>query len=129
MKKQFVLLLLLAVVGIYGNAQILVTLNLPDPCMSLGIIQNEKVKNTVDFTLSPNPTNGEFCLKITSNEMLGKVLIEVVGIQGRLKYSEQIYSNNNSCIKKFNLKSLTSGVYILSLFGENFNKQQKLIIK
>lgn len=69
-----------------------------------------------DFTVSPNPTNGEINMYmngITENSSLG---IEVHNILGELVQQEQIENTGKTIFKDFSLNNtLENGAYIISL--------------
>jgi hypothetical protein len=64
-----------------------------------------------NFTLSPNPNNGEF--EISSDYQLNK--IQISNISGQLLYNENTSSKNH----KVNLKSLDPGIYFVRIFSKN----------
>lgn len=128
MRKTFILSLLLTIFSIYGYSQIAVTLDLPDPCASVGIVDDLKVEKEVDFTLSPNPSQGIFSLKIKSSETIGSVSVEMMSIQGKLVLSEKIYCNSTTCVKEYNFSHLQKGVYVIYLSGKNLKASKKFIL-
>lgn len=128
MRKTFILSLLFTIFSIYGYSQIAVTLNLPDPCASVGINEDLKVEKEVDFTLSPNPSNGVFSLKIKSSETIGSVTVEVLSVQGKNVLSEKIFCNSSTSVKEYNLSHLQKGVYIIYLSGKNLKGSKKFIL-
>lgn len=127
MKKPFMLLLLFTLLSLYGFGQIEVTLNLPNACGTVSTNEPETDQKELSYSLSPNPSNGVFSLKITSNDIIGSVSIEVMSMQGSAVLSEQLFCNSTSCVKKYNLSYLQKGVYIIYLSGKNLNSSLKFI--
>lgn len=128
MRKTFILSLFFTIFSIYAYGQIEVTLDLPSPCASVSIDELETDQKEAIFSLSPNPSNGIFSLKIISDDIIGRVSVEVMSLQGRQVLSEQIFSNSNSSVKKYNLSYLQKGVYIIYLSGKNLNSSLKFIL-
>ncbi len=113
----------------YGNAQIKVTLKLPSPCTNTSVTPNNINKPKINLTLSPNPSDGFFSINLSSSKIIKKAKINVIDTKGNILYSENIFCASSTCIKKMDLSHFISGIYILSIKGTYFNKQQKFIIK
>ncbi len=127
--KRYFLIILLIFCYEFSNAQISATLQLPDPCTSLNIDKPEVIKEIFDFSINPNPSEGEFSLNISSKEILGNVIIEIITMKGECVFSEQIYCSSNTCIKSVKLSNFPKGVYVVSVKGGLYKKTRKLIVK
>ncbi|MGL4599310.1 MAG: T9SS type A sorting domain-containing protein, partial [Bacteroidia bacterium] len=79
-----------------------------DPCVGVA----ESDFNTA-IELYPNPNNGQFNLNFGSD--LGEVMIEVVGLNGQVVYSEQVANANTGAVKTIQLTNTANGVYFVRI--------------
>lgn len=80
-----------------------------------------------DFTLFPNPNNGDFTLQFNSNS--GKdISVDIYDISGKL-----VYNNNYSSISRFdkqiNFDNVSTGIYIMKVSDGDKSVTRKLIIE
>jgi len=115
--------------GTIGKAQVIITLHLPNPCLSVGV-NDENVKNQsgLDFTVSPNPTQGECLVHISSNKTIGLAEFQFINTQGACVLKEQFYSSNRNCVKNFNLSNLSEGIYAITILTEKDRLTKKVIL-
>lgn len=125
MKKTIILMLFITIAS-YVNGQTVVTLDLADPCSATGI--RNVIESNFSLTISPNPTDGEFTVSISSKEIIGKAKIEVLDMKGTLVLSEQIFSNNLKCIKTYNLNKLSKGIYNISIIVKNYRETKRIVL-
>jgi extracellular elastinolytic metalloproteinase len=92
-------------------------------CESLGT--NGFGLNNSDIRVYPNPTSGQFNVKI--NQFVGKINIQVIDINGRLVLEVKEDNFNNE--KTIDLSGFQSGVYLLRVNSEEANFTQKIIKK
>ena len=84
----------------------------------------EYLSNT---TLYPNPTTGEFIIQHQSlNNDIQR--IEVVDLQGRLIEQRKANYTNGILYEKFELSDLSSGIYLVELFGKKGKTVKKVIL-
>ncbi len=76
----------------------------------------------------PNPNNGDFIIDINS-DIKDKVKLSIFDSQGRLVNSDNMDISIGDNSKKISLKSLSQGMYIIYLKGENIYSVRKLIIR
>lgn len=94
--------------------------NMIDAITSTFVGINELTNNNL-FTISPNPNNGKFDLKL--NGVIDNSNIDIVDIQGRtILHEENINSN-----KSFDISSFANGVYYLKLTNEKGVSVKKFI--
>ncbi len=79
--------------------------------------------NNSDVKIYPNPTNGQFNIKI--NQFVGKVNIQVVDINGRLILD--VKDDNFNIEKTIDLSAFRSGVYLVKVTSDEANFTQKII--
>ena len=94
----------------------------PGPNCLLGVnyFNNEDL-----FRVYPNPSNGEFNIRIT--QFIGKVNIQVIDINGR-----EVFRQNNEDFnieKSLHLNNLQSGMYILKVNNSSLNYTHKITIE
>jgi hypothetical protein len=95
--------------GCTGMATVILTV---DPCVGV----TELDLNTA-IDLYPNPNNGQFNLNFGVD--LGEVMIEVVGLNGQVVYSEQIANATNGAVKTIQLNNASNGVYFVRIQTAN----------
>lgn len=88
-----------------------------------GIGLNETSTNSL--SVYPNPTNGNVNITLAEG---GKYQVEVVDLVGHVVSTEEVTVNGNEKLTR-DYSSLTSGIYLLNVTGENFTKTVKLTIK
>ncbi len=76
---------------------------------------------TESVKVYPNPSNGIYNLKF--DKSAGKVIIQVVDINGRIIYNQV----NESSEKTIDLSAFQSGIYVLKVSGNDLNYSEKLI--
>ncbi len=79
--------------------------------------------NNSDVKIYPNPTNGQFNIKI--NQFVGKVNIQVVDLNGRLILD--IKDDNFNIEKTIDLSAFQSGIYLVKVTSDEANFTQKII--
>jgi subtilisin-like proprotein convertase family protein len=84
-------------------------LNICSVSPPLAVVDNE----FTDFSLYPNPNNGEFTLKLTSASS-NDIKVGVHDMRGRSIF-EKIYSNTGSFNQNVNLDKIQAGVYLVSI--------------
>ncbi|MEQ8625440.1 MAG: T9SS type A sorting domain-containing protein [Vicingaceae bacterium] len=79
------------------------------------------------FEVSPNPSNGEFKLTITS-EAQANYNLNVRNMLGQLVYSTQVQVNGTK-IERMNLSNLDKGVYFVTLENDSEKLLKKVVLK
>jgi len=88
-----------------------------------------------DLTIYPNPSHGEFTLKITSVESIStNISVLIKSTSGQTIFSEVFNPNyvtiyEGSIYIYINIENFTKGIYIVYVNAENFSEQGKLILK
>jgi len=81
--------------------------------------------NTNDnFKIFPNPSNGIF--SITSVRSIENGVISVYDFNGRLVHTN---NTNFNTVERLNLSSLKSGIYLVSIKGEELDFVSKIVIE
>lgn len=94
--------------------------------LSVGIKDVETSK--ASFTISPNPTSGEFTIRTTGfNNASVRVLIR--DISGRIISDEILTNANNRINKTMNLSENAKGLYFINIFDGDAVIHQKLILR
>ena len=87
-------------------------------------VQNNEFTN---FSLFPNPNNGMFTVKFTS-ESSNDIMINVNDLRGRQVF-EKKYSNNGAFNQNISLDKLESGVYLVSIIDGEKRTVKRIIIE
>ena len=78
--------------------------------------------NESNYSIFPNPTNNVLNINVKKN--FGKVNITLTDINGRVVMTQEA---NLSRSTELNISALQSGMYILTIKGENINTNDKII--
>jgi glucose/arabinose dehydrogenase len=93
-----------------------------DAC--LGIDDNSPL---VALSLFPNPNNGDFTLRVIIRNQK-ELQLEITDMLGKVVSEQQVsFAAGNNIVQLQN--SLTKGVYMLKLKGENVNSVKRFIVK
>ena len=88
----------------------------------------ESIKNE-SLIVYPNPSSGELEISFPSKFNDG-IKINLIDIQGETVLSKSLSSVSIGNIESINLKNLPSGIYILSIYGnQNFLGSKRIVIK
>jgi len=88
---------------------------------------NEFENQNSNFTVYPNPNNGQFVVKF-GNEIKEETLIEVRNIIGMLIYTNQVDNISTGYTKKIDLSGHNKGVYFLRISNSSGTRVEKLIV-
>jgi Secretion system C-terminal sorting domain len=91
------------------------------------VITSVEPKEEIDLTLSPNPSPDELLIKSKLTKP-GKVLIEVVNMQGAKVITKEYDSPTSVFYEKINTKNLANGTYILKIFTEDNQKWRRFVV-
>lgn len=84
------------------------------------ILNNDSFENNDTISMYPNPVKD--VLNINIKNFSGEIAVKIVDINGREVY-------NGKTTNSINLESLSSGIYVIQLKGENLNYSQKIIVE
>jgi hypothetical protein len=76
--------------------------------------------DTAAIKIYPNPSNG-----LVNVYLPYEAQVTVLDITGKTVYTHVLAAGENQCV----LNHLTTGMYLMSIKGENFSKTEKIIIK
>jgi uncharacterized repeat protein (TIGR03803 family) len=103
-------------------------------CVSAGINEN---KSEIDFSIYPNPTNGQFQMQINSQLLLANSQIEIYNTLGEKVYQETLtdkgvagsYSANGTSLISINVGTLRNGIYLLQLKTKTGEAVKKIMVQ
>ena len=81
-----------------------------------------------DFSISPNPSNGELTLNLNLVETQ-ELTIEMMDISGRQITTQAGSFNAGLSRRKFDFSNLDSGIYHMILTGENGRAALKVVLQ
>lgn len=83
--------------------------------------------NTEIFSISPNPSNGNFLVNVSTNE-IGNSQILIFDVTGKIVSTENIDNIDGVFSKQFNLENLAKGAYLLQLrIGDKISTKKILL--
>ncbi len=127
MRVSFLLISILAFVGL-ANAQVVsIEAVLPNPCDYNSI-------NAIDcaegnFNIYPNPNVGVVNIQLENAFGISTTNVKVVDVLGSVVYENNSLAMDNTNIAQLNLKHLKVGVYFIELTINDKKITKKLIIK
>lgn len=80
-----------------------------------------------DFTIIPNPNNGQFTVA-SSSKLPGDVTIEIFNLTGEKIYSS-LYKNSTVINEKIDLSGIAPGLHFIRFSSANHTEIRKVIIK
>ncbi len=86
-----------------------------------------KENTKIDFSVYPNPSNGEFNVRF-GNVANGTYTVRLVNIIGQEMYNNTVEVSANQ-VETFNFNNVEKGVYLLSISGNGMNTVQRVILK
>ena len=95
-------------------------------CSQVFVLSNKDFEFE-NFTLFPNPNNGTFTVRFTS-ESSNDILINVNDLRGRQVF-EKKYSNNGAFNQNVNLDKLQAGVYLVSIVDGAKKTVKRIVIE
>jgi subtilisin-like proprotein convertase family protein len=99
------------------------SLNICTVLPPLGINENQ----FTDFSLFPNPNNGEFTIKLNSDTS-NDIKVDVFDMRGRQVY-EKSYSNTGAFDQNINLNSIQSGIYLVSISDGSRKTVKRILVE
>ncbi|HLV13553.1 MAG TPA: T9SS-dependent M36 family metallopeptidase [Xanthomarina sp.] len=93
-----------------------------DPSLANCTVISVEEFNSSSYKVYPNPTNGRLFIKTTKN--YGKVTLTLTDINGRQVLSKDVELFNQV---ELDINTLQSGIYILTINGESFSANHKVI--
>jgi len=116
--------------GPYGRAAAtpMIRLNFAGMDQSCFMVGIEEPQTNTEFVVAPNPSNGVFSLRITS-EVAMKYSVKVTNMLGQNVYNEEVSVQNNYLNKNMDLSNLDKGIYFVTLENAFERYTKKIIIK
>lgn len=98
------------------------------PCYSTVTGVKEKMSNSFEYVLAPNPAKGEFYLLVNSN-INETFNMNIVDVTGRVVYERKVDVTNGFNNYTINDFKLSTGIYFVNLNCKNEKITRKLIIE
>ncbi|MEO6302246.1 MAG: PKD domain-containing protein [Bacteroidia bacterium] len=102
----------------------MIQVNIVQPALTPTSIKNAEIE-TLDWSVYPNPNNGQFELKMT-NTTNEPIKIKVYNVIGKLVYEAE--TANDDVIKKINMDEASNGIYFIKINANNKEYSKKIIV-
>ena len=122
MRNLFIVAVLMAF-QIKAGAQIVVTLNLPDPCASVTAVPFQPAE-AINFAAYPNPVTGLLTIELPEAMTSHPTIIELYGMMGERLESFSFPENGELVI---DLTGRPAGLYIISVTSGSARTHQRII--
>jgi len=89
----------------------------------------EEVQKDLKMNLYPNPASGEVTVRLTSEQMIGKIDYQIRDISGRMVQQGVHEVDANGGIFKADLAGLDAGMYFMHVNTKQGANTMKFIVK
>lgn len=92
-------------------------------------VLNVGLSNSSDqcFQVYPNPNSGRFIIHSSRTQSLVK--LQLFSLEGKHIYAQNLNFSSNKNEIEITIPSITSGIYLMELYGENELIHEKIIIR
>lgn len=97
--------------------------------IDFSVSNQELAHANVSLEIAPNPSRGDFHLRVSGSPIKGKVDLVVLDAVGRRVYEESGLKFSGSLERNLSLGNLHPGMYFLGLSGEGHQTVKRLIIQ
>jgi hypothetical protein len=122
MRNLFIVAVLMAF-QIKANAQIVVTLNLPDPCASVTAVPFQSPE-AINIAAYPNPVISRLTIELPEAMTSHPTMIELYGMMGE-RLESFTFSGNREVV--IDLTCRPAGLYIISVTSGSAKTHQRII--
>lgn len=122
-----------------ADGEYTVELTITDECNATATASDEvnalitSIQNLADAVnfvkVYPNPSNGNFEIRISANEINSNYSIRVIDLQGKMLFNEAASNNALNFNKALDLNHLNSGVYFLHIESNGLSYVNRLVIQ
>ena len=88
-------------------------------------LKTDDLNNEISISIFPNPTGGDINYEFKGNNFVPKSNIRLTNMHGQILYEKTICDFSG----KISTEKFPSGIYLLTIFNEEFRKTEKIIIK
>lgn len=128
LKLQKTLLILLFFAALDSSGQITTIMTaLANPCSLVPLANNNPIYKN-DFTIYPNPSDGQVNVLFESNDALVNPYISIYDIKGLIVFEKQCFNQSNKFSETLQLQDLAAGLYFIIINTDKNKRTQKLII-
>lgn len=96
-------------------------------CSQQATLNNDTFTGLTDFSIYPNPNNGNFNIKFTS-ESSNSVEVNVHDLRGRQVFNKN-YDSNSVFNQNIQLNNVESGIYIVTVKDGDRQENKKIVIE
>jgi len=100
--------------------------NVPTPCESSAV--EEILDENTNFTVFPNPNNGQFSIEIES-KIKSNAFLNLVSGDGKFIYRQSLTIEKNVNHFRIGPLKLPSGIYLVWIQGPGINMYQKIMVE
>ena len=89
----------------------------------------EETNRGFDFTVFPNPNNGQFVISFDQNSGDKQTNLKVTNSLGQIIYSQALLLKQGNQTHTIDMANIESGIYFVTINGDSFQASNKIIIK
>jgi len=94
------------------------------------VVGIQEIQHELNITVVPNPTDGIFTFNISQIEEKENIKISVSDISGKTLFTQQLTEIQSGHYQNsFNLTYLPKGIYILSVSGDDYRINKKVVLQ
>ncbi len=127
--RHFLVLSVAWFISTAAMGQIDVILALPSPCTGTGNEIVRKERGELHLTIHPNPAQGDFVVQIASNQVLGKLHLEILNLQGQILYTGEFCCDADQYTRLLSGLPLSAGFYYLSIRNDGHSATRPLVLR
>lgn len=94
-----------------------------------GLLSIDESDTNFDFSVFPNPNNGQFSINMNSGNNVSLVSLNVMDVLGKDVYSLSAAVNNSNYTGQFDLSNLSPGIYVVKMDIDSVIKTRRIIIE
>ena len=89
----------------------------------------DELFSSSEFNIYPNPTNGDFTVRLNSGKNISQLKVTLVNILGKIVWSNNFDNLNDNSLINIQTGGLSSGIYLIRLSDGNYETVSRISIQ